>query len=165
MTQIQRRIESSTNHRVLHGRTWADLKLHKNGLSSAVGLLSCGKRSSVVGSDGTNGCNLMLQSILDEKIVSNKKEAGPTNVLNSAHTAMNVPEESSWSKVHAYLPPTLEICPPMRTEYHPQAARQKQRKQTEYSQHSAGLLSCGKRSTIVGSDSTNGCNFMLQNLY
>jgi hypothetical protein len=165
MTQIQRRIESSTNHRVLHGRTWADLKLHKNGLSSAVGLLSCGKRSSVVGSDGTNGCNLMLQSILDEKIVSNKKEAGPTNVLNSAHTAMNVPEESSWSKVHAYLPPTLEICPPMRTEYHQQAARQKHRKQTEYSQHSAGLLSCGKRSTIVGSDSTNGCNFMLQNLY
>jgi hypothetical protein len=99
------------------------LKLHKNGLSSAAWLLSCGKRSSVVGSDGTNGCNLMLHSILDEQIVSNKKGVGPTDVLNSAHTTMNVPEANSWSKVHAYLPPTLEICPPMRTEYYQQAVR------------------------------------------
>uniref|UniRef100_A0A804MNE0 Uncharacterized protein n=1 Tax=Zea mays TaxID=4577 RepID=A0A804MNE0_MAIZE len=94
-------LNMSTLHSVrpsLHGRTGANLKLHKNGMSSAVGFLSGGKRSSVVGSDDTNGCNLMLQSILDEQIVSNMKGAGPTGVINSVHTARIVPDASSWSK-------------------------------------------------------------------
>uniref|UniRef100_A0A804NYH2 DUF4283 domain-containing protein n=1 Tax=Zea mays TaxID=4577 RepID=A0A804NYH2_MAIZE len=82
----------------LNGRTGADLKLHKNGMSSAAGFLSGGKRSSVVGSYDTNGCNLMLQSILDEQIVSNMKGADPTGVINSVHTTRIVPDASSWSK-------------------------------------------------------------------
>ncbi|ONM26415.1 hypothetical protein ZEAMMB73_Zm00001d007256, partial [Zea mays] len=82
----------------LNGRTGADLKLHKNGMSSAAGFLSGGKRSSVVGSYDTNGCNLMLQSILDEQIVSNMTGADPTGVINSVHTTRIVPDASSWSK-------------------------------------------------------------------
>jgi hypothetical protein len=148
----------------LIGRTGADLKLHKNGMSSAAGFLSGGKRSSVVGSYDTNGCNLMLQSILDEQIVSNMKGADPTGVINSVHTTRIVPDASSWSKVHAFLPPSLEFGPTMRTEFYQQAARQEHRMQNIYSQLSAGVFSCGKRNIVVGSDSTNGCNFLLQNI-
>jgi hypothetical protein len=49
-------------------------------------------------------------------------------VLTSAHMAMNMPEASNWSMVHAWLPPILEICPtPMQIEYSQCAAFQGQR--------------------------------------